>query len=223
MANINSITLTDCTRNSSGIQLRDYTDQIDLAVKIYEVIIESADIHFGVKASSLSDALIRAVVQDIIKNYNTLTLTDIEYSFERFAKQRTDWRNLTKSDLIQPIQQYSVIKMKIKSEMRKMQEEDEYEIEKQKKIREFEEKSIDCYNVSLDLGKWTGDIFQAKAIYRKFKGKISDEVIADLKKETVKRFRILDEKKKLEYTLYTADRIYANLIVEYGIANNIKI
>ena len=86
-ARILTISEQDCNRHSSGIQIRDYIDQIELAVNIYEVIINSADIYFGVKATSLSDALIKAVVQEIIKKYSTFTLSDIEYSFERFSKQ----------------------------------------------------------------------------------------------------------------------------------------
>lgn len=218
-----SVTEQDCSRHSTGIQVRDYIDQIELAVSIYEVIINSADVYFGVKASSLSDALIKVVVQDIIKNYSTFTLSDIEYAFERFAKQRTDWRNLTKSDLIEPIKQYSIVKTEIKNEQKRILEEEKYQQESERKEQEFFDNAVKVYNTSLTLGEWLGDIFQAKAIFQLFRGKIRGEVCKELQKQAVAKFRVLEEKRKLEYTLYTAERIYAQLIVEYGVANNINI
>lgn len=222
-ARILTISEQDCNRHSSGIQIRDYIDQIELAVNIYEVIINSADIYFGVKATSLSDALIKAVVQEIIKKYSTFTLSDIEYSFERFSKQRTDWRNLTKSDLIEPINQYSVIKNEIKNEQKKILEEEKIQLETEKKANEFLESSIKLYKASLELGEWLGDIFQAKAIFEQFRGKVKGDVCKQLQIEAMKKFKILDERKKLEHTLYTPERIYAQLIVEYGIKNKIQI
>lgn len=223
VARLSSVSEQDCHRHSSGIQIRDYIDQVELAVSIYEVIINSADVHFGIKATSLSDALIKAVVTEITKNYSKLTLTDVEYAYERFSKQRTDWRNLTKSDLIEPIKQYSIIKMEITNEQRRIHEDERIAEESRVKQLEFEKNAIKVYKASLELGEWLGDIFQAKAIFNLFRGKISGEKAKQLQAEAVAKFRGYEDKKKLEHTLFTAERIYAQLIVEYGIENKIQI
>jgi hypothetical protein len=223
VARLSSVSEQDCHRHSSGIQIRDYIDQVELAVSIYEVIINSADVYFGIKATSLSDALIKAVVTEITKNFSKLTLSDVEYAYERFSKQRTDWRNLTKSDLIEPIKQYSVIKMEISNEQKRILEDERIAEETKVKEDEFENNAINVYKASLGLGEWLGDIFQAKAIFNRFRGKVSSDKCKELQIEAVKKFRVLDEKRKLEHTLYTAERIYAQLIVEYGIENKIQI
>jgi hypothetical protein len=223
VARLSSVSEQDCHRHSSGIQIRDYIDQVELAVSIYEVIINSADVYFGIKATSLSDALIKAVVQEITKNYSKLTLTDVEYAYERFSKQRTDWRNLTKSDLIEPIKQYSIIKMEITNEQRRIIEDERIAEESRVKQLEFEKNALNVYKASLSLGEWLGDIFQAKAIFNLFRGKISGEKAKQLQAEAVAKFRGYEDKKKLEHTLYTPERIYAQLIVEYGIENKIEI
>ena len=83
--------------------------------------------------------------------------------------------------------------------------------------------ALNVYKASLGLGEWLGDIFQAKAIFNLFRGKISGEKAKQLQAEAVAKFRGYEDKKKLEHTLYTPERIYAQLIVEYGIENKIEI
>ena len=73
------------------------------------------------------------------------------------------------------------------------------------------------------MGKWMGDIFQARAIFKEFKDFIPKDVKTSIDKATVIEYRRLQDKMKLEFTLYTPERIFANKIVEFAVANKIVI
>ena len=201
----------------AGVQIKYYEDQIELAVQIFDKIVDCADIYFGIRANQMSEALTRSVVKQIMVDYPQLTIEEIEHCFERFVQPKTDWRNITKLELIEPIKKYYLVKLKIKSEIDKLEQE---EIEKengQKKANDFYDLSIKTYNESLKAGKWTGDLFMAHTIHQKFRRKFNDDEVQELKEKANRQYKEYQEKNSFLYFAYSRERILAQLVIEIAI------
>ena len=97
------ISKRDCKLFGVYKPIIEFEDQIELAVNIYDKIVDCADIYFGIRASQLSEALTKSVVRQIMQDYPNLSVEEIEHCFERFVQPKTDWRNITKLELIEPI------------------------------------------------------------------------------------------------------------------------
>lgn len=217
------ISKRDCQIYGAGLELKYYEDQIELAVKIYDKIVDCADIYFGIRANQMSEALTRSVVKQIMVDYPDLTVEEIEHCFERFVQPKTDWRNITKLELLEPIKKYYLVKLKIKSEIKKLEVE---EIEKegaQKKANDFYDLSIEKYNESLKAGKWLGDLFMALTIHRKFRNRFTDEQVEKLKQNANVQYNQYQEKNSFLYFAYSRERILAQLVVEIAIENKWQI
>jgi hypothetical protein len=213
----------DCKIYGSGIELKEYTDQIELAVKIYDKIIDCADIYFGIRANQMSEALTRSVVKQIMYDYPNLTIDEIEHSFERFLQPKTDWRNITKFELIAPIQKYYLVKNKIRSEINKLEVEEVEKEENQKKANDFYDLSIKTYNESLTVGKWMGDLFMAHVLHVKFRNKFNDNQVMDLKEQAQKKYFEYQKANSFLYFAYSKERILAGLVIEKAISEKWQI
>ena len=203
----------------NGVQIKYYEDQIELAVQIFDKIVDCADIYFGIRANQMSEALTRSVVKQIMVDYPDLSVEEIEHCFERFVQPKTDWRNITKLELIEPIKKYYIVKLKIKSELTKLELEEIQKDEAQKKQNDFYDLSIQKYKESLKTGKWLGDLFMAFTIHRKFRNRFNNEEVQELKEKANIQFNKYQEKNSFLYFAYSRERILAQLVVEIAIKN----
>ncbi|CAB4151779.1 hypothetical protein UFOVP597_34 [uncultured Caudovirales phage] len=167
----------------------------------------------------MSEALTRSVVKQILIDFPLLTLEEIEHSFERFVQPKTDWRNITKMELIEPIKKYYQVKQKIRSEIEKINLED---IEKEngiKKANEFYDLSCETYEKSLIEGKWIGDLFMAHILHRKFRNKFNNEEVIQMKNEALKKFHDYQKENSFLYFAYSKERILAGIVMDIAIKN----
>jgi hypothetical protein len=217
------ISSRDCKMYGAGLEIKYYEDQIELAVQIFDKIVDCADIYFGIRANQMSEALTRSVVKQIMVDYPDLTVEEIEHCFERFVQPKTDWRNITKLELIEPIKKYYLVKMKIKTEISKLELEEIEREEGQKKANDFYDLSISKYEESLKAGKWLGDLFMAHTIHRKFRNKFNDEEVQELKLKANRQYNEYQEKNSFLYFAYSRERILAQLVIEIAIENKWQI
>ena len=139
----------DCQQLNNGNIIKNYPDKVDLAVKIYEKIVDCADIYFGIRQNQMSDALTGSVVKQIMIDFPEITLEDIEYSFERFNPVKTDWRNITKIELLAPIKKFYSVKIKMLCEIKEIENEEIEKNEGEKSLIDFYESSIKTFAASL--------------------------------------------------------------------------
>lgn len=165
----------------------------------------------------MSDALTGSVVKQIMIDFPEITLEDIEYSFERFNPVKTDWRNITKIELLAPIKKFYSVKIKMLCEIKEIENEEIEKNEGEKSLIDFYESSIKTYNESLESGEWTGTIFQANIIHRKFRKYFNPEEVEELKKESKRMYNHYQNLNTFLYFAYSEERILANLVVERAI------
>lgn len=214
----------DFQRHNTGIALCNYLDKVQAAIEIYDLIVDSADVYFGIRAEQLSQALIKAVVNTIMEDFSALSLSDIQYSFERYVTPKTDWRNITKFELIAPIQKYAIIKFKIDNEILIVEKENKEEQERKIRADIFLNEAIDMYNESLINGEWNGTIFQAFVIHRKFRKYFSEDEITQIKKDAKNMEFLMHETEDVYKIIgYSFERILAEIVVKKSIKNKYKI
>lgn len=150
-------------------------------------------------------------------DFPLLTVEEIEHCFDRFVQPKTDWRNITKFELIAPIQKYYLVKNKIKSEINKLELEEIEKEENQKKANDFYDLSITTYNESLVAGEWLGDLFMAHVLHQKFREKFNDAEVIDLKEQSQKKYFDYQKENSFLYFAYSKERILAGLVIEKAI------
>jgi len=165
----------------------------------------------------MSDALTGSVVKQIMLDFPEITLDDIEYSFERYNPVKTDWRNITKIELLEPIRKFYLVKIKMLCEIKEIENEEIEKNEGEKSLIDFYESSIKTYKESLECGEWIGTIFQANIIHRKFRKYFNPDEVEELKKESKRMYNHYQNLNTFLYFAYSEERILANLVVERAI------
>lgn len=154
-------------------------------------------------------------------DFPLLTVDEIEHCFERFVEQKTDWRNITKFELMQPILKFYNLKLKIASAL------EHEELEEQEKILSIEKQNlfyyecIEMYNQSLINEIWIGTIFHATILHKKFRSKFSDIEVDNLKKDAEIIYNKYQNEDENMFTFFahTKERILANLVLDIAIKN----
>lgn len=156
-------------------------------------------------------------------DFPELTVEEIEHCFDRFVQPKTDWRNITKFELIAPIQKYYQVKNKIKSEINKLEVEEIEKEENQKKANDFYDLSVKTYNESLIAGEWTGDLFMAHTLHLKFRKKFNDAEVIDLKEQAQRKYFEYQKANSFLYFAYSKERILAGFVIEKAISEKWQI
>lgn len=208
---------------SDNLPILHYNNKIDCAVRIFKVIVDSADIYYGIRSGQLSEALTDKIVKKILTDYSELSISDIEYSFERFRKEKNDWRNITFDELMTPIQQYHRIKFAVSRERKLMEKELQEKKERDQKEIEFINTSIELYKKSMDHDYYLGDVFHSRKIYGNFISKISEDILSDFQMDANRQSNKLNEDNAFGMLSYTPERIYAKMVVDYAVKNKFKI
>ena len=211
------------SNKTDNLPILHFNNKIDCAVRIFKVIVDSADIYYGIRSGQLSEALTDKIVKKILTDYSELSISDIEYAYERFRKEKNDWRNITFDELIIPIQQYHKIKYAVSRERKIMQKELEEKKERDQKEMEFINTSIELYKNSLGLDYYLGDVFHARKIYGKFLSMIDEGILSDLQMESNRQSNKLNQDNVFAILSYTPERLYAKMIVDYAVKNKFKI
>lgn len=200
-----------------------YSNKIDCAVRIFKVIVDSADIYYGIRSGQLSEALTDKMIKKILTDYSELSISDIEYAYERFRKEKNDWRNITFDELMIPIKQYHKIKFAVSRERKQMEKELQEKKERDRKEIEFIKTSIELYKKSLDLDYYLGDVFHSRKIYGKFLPMINENTLSDLQLDAKRQSVKLNDDNGFAMLSYTPERIYAKMVVDYAVKNKFKI
>jgi hypothetical protein len=212
----------DCKRgNQIAIQM--HPDKVDCAVQIFKKIVDSADIYYGIRAGQLSEALTDKVVKIILRDYSELSVDDIDYAFERYRKEKNDWRNITFDELIAPLAQYHKVKYAVNKEMAKLQKEIEENEDRIEKDKEFLKISEDLYEESVSGSMFLGDVFHARKIYGNLIGRINEDTLKDMQQNAIRESRELSETNPFLHLSHSPERIYAKMVVDYGILNKMPL
>lgn len=215
-------------------RIKDSVDPKELLKAIKRTIEKVITIHLGVRPGLLSDDLIEAVIFDLISKFSDFTTKDIEWSYERFNfKKRDDWRMVTKSEILEPIQSWAYVRVGIMEEFEKFQQQQKEESEAESKILQFKKESRIIYNKCVDELEWTGSIFHASAIAKDLAvfldQETKDEFWVEAKKESKQTNEENDKIKRLGGSIdvkrigRTPERVYSELIVIESIKNGQKL
>lgn len=187
-------------------------------------------IHFGIRPGLLSDDLIEACIADIIKKFKNLTVRDIQHAYERTIIQKDDWKNVTKREVLQPIENWWNQKEKIRLEFERFKKEQELknQIEHEKQL--FKEESVQLYQEAIVSGEWNGSVFHASIIARQIAEHIDQETKDQLWIESKREKKRIEAEakesdKKLDFSNLgvTALRIFSGKIVEKGVELKIEL
>lgn len=211
--------------NNVKTYFNDYTpikaqkDQCNVVLDIHSKVIDCIDIYFGIRANQLSDALIDNIVKTIYQNYNDLSVEEILIAYDTHTPQKTDWRNVTKPEILKPINDYLRTKKRILIEYQNQIKEQTLEGERLIEAQNFYNKSCDIYNQSLIEKKWLGDCFNASVIYKKFRDNFTQEQKNDLKQKASELFYKYQKENEIMFYAYSEERILADLVIETAIKN----
>lgn len=216
--------------NLSTNNLASYSNPLSLVKDVKETIENICIIHFGVRSGLLDEVLIESVIQTIISKFKSLTTKDLMSAFERIEVKSNNWKNITKRDLIEPIQNWWNKKEEIRLEFEKYQKELSEKEEAERKEEEFKNLAIDTYRKSIVCAEWLGDIFQANAIYKIVLRQIQlhkkNELWQEAQVQKNKQDALHEKDPSLtDLSNYgmTAKRIFGELIVIEGIKQKIRI
>jgi hypothetical protein len=151
-------------------------NQIDGAKKLYDILLNSCVMYFGLHPSQIQDIVITAVIKIILKKHSDLSLEEIEYSFERANITRTV--TIVVDDLIKPILEYKKIKLYISEEQKLLNKEIAEQNEKIFQEAKFRKDSEEIYSKSLIEKKWLGTIFHCENLAKRH---FADRIDKDLK------------------------------------------
>ena len=205
--------------HSNGLKIGDYTDASKLLIDVKTMIERVIEIHYGIRAGLLSEALIESTIKEIVKRFKTLTVRDIDHAYERAIITKNDWRNVTKKEVIEPIQNWWNKKEAIRVEFEKHKIE---EIELNQAIEAeaiFKNESKKLYNECLKSGEWIGSVFQASSIGKDIAQHIDQSIKSDLWKTANEMHGKLIN---IEEIGVSTLKIYSKLIVEYGVFEKIE-
>lgn len=202
-----------------------HEDKLDCAVKIFKSIVDCADIYYGIRSGQLSEALTDKVVSTIIRDYSELSVEDIEYAFERYRKEKTDWRNITFDEIMAPIKQFHRVKYSISKERLQMEKEQQELQERIKKENEFLQKSIELFYESQNSDYYLGDVFHARKIYGYFLSHIPEDTLQELQEQANKESKQVNDMINSDFITFaiTPERLYAVAVVNYAIKNKIPL
>jgi hypothetical protein len=205
-------------------------------LSIKESIEKIAVVYFGIRSGLLDNHLLDSVVKTIRTKFLTLSPEDLVLAFERIEIKKDGWNNLTKSDIITPIQNWWNQKEKIRLEFESFRIEEEKNSKNEFKDLEFRNKSIEIYRESVRLNHWSGDVFNAHAIAKRYiAAQIQQEIKTGLWIQAQRDYKeagaIAEEEAKhragIELTPamigISALRIFSELIVKKGIELKIEI
>ncbi len=187
--------------------------------------------HHGIRAGLIDEALMESVIAEIVKQFKTLTVQDIEYAYERANIPRDDnWRNVTKKIILDPIDIWHNKKAVISEDYRKYKEVSNEKAEGIAKAKKFKSECIVVYAQSLKDEKWLGNIWQA-AIVAPLLGDHIDQIDkTEIWWRAENDFSCEEEAAKYNIGMIkssksgrTEYRIFCERIVNYGILLNIPL
>lgn len=213
--------------------LADYVDIYQLGKDLDTVLSNICIVYFGIREGLIPDEIIEQTSAEIVKRFKGLRIADINYAFERANIEKPDtWRNITKVELIEPIEKWANYKEKIRQEFQKYQKELENEKEHERLKQEFYEESKKLYNDCVDSLEWTGTIFQASVIFKEVgKGwpqEEKDAIWAEAQKKKAEQDQEKQDTKRggklsIDNFGYSAIRLCAEMVVIEGIKRGVKI
>jgi len=222
--------------NRLGDLIREITNPLRKLEVVQNAIEKNVDIHFGIRAGLMSDALIKSVIAEICKKFGSLSSNDIDFAFDNYAERKDTWTNVKKKDIIEPISRWWQKKELIRHEYQKFAMSERKKVDDVQKNKDFKLKSIELYREALHSGIWEGDLFNASVIAEKYVApqidqQIKNNVWAQAKLDYKEAGAIAEEEAKhkrgIELTPamigVSAVRIFSELIVKKGIELKIEI
>lgn len=201
--------------------------------EIQFAIEKNCEIYFGIRSGLLTDLIKEAVITDIVKKFDNLSIKDLDFSFEKYAVKSESWKAITKAEILAPVFTWWNKKESIRLEFEKFENEGLEDARRESDALEFKEKALGVYRESVSSLEWLGSIFEASAIARDVAEHIEQDVKSNLWKETVKAKEEADEiekeRKKYKQRLipenfgHSIIRLYSLAIVELGIENGVEL
>jgi hypothetical protein len=213
----------DLILNNKVPKIKESKDLIKCATDIFKKITDCADIYYGIRANQMSDALTDSIVKTILKDYGDLTIDEIEWAFEREEINKTDWRNITKREMIAPLTKFYKIKQIVEARREKVLKEKESELEAGKRAFEFEKICKDIYLDSLKVNEWQGSIFHSTVLSKFFRDQLNQELINTFSAEAKRLEKFYISENNVIYLGYTTERLLAELIVKHALKNRFEL
>lgn len=213
---------------NSGLPINQIKDQVKTVVSLNDILNEVCVLYYGIHISQISDVIIKKAITEIFKKFNALSIEEIKYSFERIKLERSV--TIVLEDLIKPIQRYVNAKEEINKQRYKIQKELDEKQESEFKAKEFENECKEIYNTSLKANEWSGTIYHASIIAKKFLAHQIEQSTKDklFKQAKELMYQIKEEMQQDEKNIYqhigkNEIRIYSQLIVKESICRKLEL
>jgi hypothetical protein len=181
-------------------------------------------IYYGMHIANIPDVLLTEACKQVLKQFPTLTIEEVKHSYERLPLERKV--TVMIDDVLKPISRYHNTKISIYTTLRKIQSEITYKNQQDREFKEFQQESLRIYRVSLPLGEFQGDYFNAHAIAKDFLSDRFEKSFRDSLWEQAKarHYEITQNEDDLYKNLgMTPERLYSLLIVKEAIKRTIKL
>lgn len=213
------------------------------ADQLLDAINDIFEIYFGKNREKVSTTLKKAVISSILERFGMLTVQDVQFSFKRTEIEQNQFQTITVQSFCKYIQYWTNIKQSIWLAKKELVRRDEESRERDVKLEEFRKKCLDKYRECLPSGEWNGDLFESSFLSQfilKHLPKSENDMLllsakrqrkeleakheAKTKQLSRNTIRVGDEATDiLEIALATEQRLFANLVVEWGIFNGIEV
>jgi len=188
--------------------------------QVIKILIDAANVLFGINADGISKELTDAVFQAISDRFVGIRINDIQEAFRDAQIEKKPYVSISRDELIEPIFSYWRKKQFILSAIKDIES---VEIENQDailKAERFKAEAMDTFNLSVHNKKWSGNPFQAFIIAPDIANSIDPRIKKVLWKASVREF----DKNKTQ-TFFDLDnplnenRIYSQKIMIYYCKN----
>ena len=215
----------------NDVKICDKIDKIKLVNDLSTKLIECCVANFGVYPDNIQDVVLQKAIKQILKDYNTLSIEQIEYSFDRLVLNKII--TVSVDDLINPIKKYFNVLKSIKNERFKIQKEIEDNEKAEISLNETRKKALEFYRECIKKKEYAREIvvngvvvrsiFYAEIVCNNYlSDKFTYEQKIQFKREAEKIKEINDESvHQFKYIGHSVDRITRELAVIEAIKLNI--
>lgn len=230
--------------SSSGEKKIGELDEDESFKQLYELIGDIFEIYFGKDRLKVSNALIDSIITYVLEHFYMLTVSDIEFSFKRAQIDYEYTQAVTARFFCKFIHQWYNVRQKIWYAKREIVKRHEQKTADQIKYEEFARTCVDKYRQCMKSGEWTGNLHESNLLAKK--------IISHLPQDEEQQFRELARKQRIailssyedkqkkgnsksepakvgdlisyEDSLFaTEERLFAKMVCEWGVINDIKI
>lgn len=236
-----NITQSEITFKSTSPKIGDMAVEQSVPL-LTDAINDIFEVYFGKKRDTVSPALKTSIIKFILDHFYMLTVEDIEFAFKRSQIDYDYKIAFNLKFFVTFIHQWQSVRIKIWQAKKTLVGRQESQTALQIEAKKFETACIEKYRACLKTGEWKGDLHEASLLAKKIVVHLTEDEHNNFKEIARKQHIELSEtyehyakqKKRNEPTrigetevidvlFATKERLFAKLVVEWGVFNEVEL